>query len=320
MIAVYILCGLLALCLLTAFICFLMAFYSPRKKDNNGFSLPPGEIYLPYHDLMKKWNDEVSAMAHESVWITSHDGLRLHGKYYEYAPGAPMELMLHGYRGSAERDLCGGVQRAFALGRNVLIVDQRACGKSEGRVITFGIKESLDCLGWIDYIVKRFGKEQKIILTGISMGASTVLCAAGHDLPEQVVGVLADCGFTSPRAIIGKVIRQMGLPEQLLYPFVRLGGMLFGGFDVEANSSIESVARCKLPVIFIHGEVDDYVPCEMSRENYEACTCPKRLVTVPEAGHGMAYLVDGDEYLRVLAEFFTENGLKTEVIGTKTQH
>ena len=314
-IAVYIVGGLLVLAVLAAFICFLMAFYSPRKKDNNGFSLPPGKIYLPYHDLMKKWNDEVSAMAHESVWITSHDGLKLHGKYYEYAPGAPMELMLHGYRGSAERDLCGGIQRAFALGRNVLIVDQRACGKSEGRVITFGIKESLDCLGWIDYIVTRFGKEQKIILTGISMGASTVLCAAGHDLPEQVVGVLADCGFTSPRAIIGKVIRQMGLPEQLLYPFVRLGGMLFGGFDVEANSSIESVARCKLPVIFIHGEDDNYVPCDMSRENYDACTCPKRLVTVPEA-----YLVDGDEYLRVLAEFFTENGLKTEIIGTKTQH
>ena len=304
---------LLAVVILTALICFLMAFYAPRKKGDKGFSLPPGEIYLPYHDVMKQWNSEVMAMPHESVWIESFDGLRLHGKYYEYAPGAPMELMLHGYRGSAERDLCGGVQRAFALGRNVLIVDQRACGKSEGRVITFGIKESRDCLAWVDYIIERFGKEQKIILTGISMGAATVLCAAGQPLPEQVVGVLADCGYTSAKAIIGKVIRQMGLPDKLLYPFVRLGGKLFGGFDAEDISPIEAVKDCRVPVIFIHGQNDDYVPCEMSRENYEACTCPKRLVTIPKAGHGMAYLVDGEKYLGVLAEFFTENGLKTEV-------
>lgn len=315
MLPVYIVGGLLLLILLTAFICFLMAFYAPRKRPDKGFSLPPGEIYLPYHDVMKQWNDEVSAMPHEDVWIKSHDGLKLHGKYYEYAPGAPMELMLHGYRGSAERDLCGGVQRAFALGRNVLIVDQRACGKSEGHIITFGIKESRDCLAWVDFINMRFGREQKIILTGISMGAATVLCAAGRELPPNVMGVLADCGYTSPRAIIGKVIHQMGLPEKLLYPFVRLGARLFGGFDTEAISPIEAVRRCTVPVIFIHGEVDDYVPCEMSRENYEACVSPKRLVTVPEAGHGMAYLVESDEYLRVLAEFFTENGLKTEVIS-----
>ncbi len=313
-IALIVLGSLLLLVLLTALICFLMAFYAPRRRAVKGFELPPGKIYLPYHDKMKGWNDEVTAMAHEDVWITSFDGLKLHGKYYEYAPGAPMELMLHGYRGSAERDLCGGVQRAFALGRNVLIVDQRACGQSQGRVITFGIKESRDCLAWVDYINGRFGLSQKIILTGISMGAATVLCTAGQELPENVVGVLADCGYTSPKEIICKVIAQMGLPAKLLYPFVRLGARLFGGFDVEETSPIEAVKRCAVPVIFIHGEADDYVPCHMSQVNFDACVSPKRLVTVPDAGHGMAYLVDEAKYLKVLAEFFTENGLKTEVI------
>lgn len=315
MIAALIVVGcLLILCLLAAFICFLMAFYAPRKKQSDGFSLPPGDIYLPYHDVMKKWNNEVTAMPHESVFITAVDGLKLHGKYYEYAKGAPMELMFHGYRGSAERDLCGGVQRAFALGRNVLIVDQRACGKSEGRVITFGVKESQDCLAWLSYIVERFGAEQKVILTGISMGAATVLCASGYDLPSNVVGILADCGYTSAKAIIGKVIDGMGLPSKLLYPFVRLGARLFGGFGLESISPIESVKRCRVPVIFIHGENDDFVPCEMSRENFDACPTAKRLVTVPEAGHGMAYLVDGKGYLDALADFFSENGVKTEVI------
>lgn len=300
---------------LTAFICFLMAFYAPRRRAIKGFELPPGRIYLPYHDTMKRWNDEVMALNHEDMWITSHDGLKLHGKYYECAPGAPIELMFHGYRGSAERDLCGGVRRAFALGRNVLLVDQRACGQSQGRIITFGIRERRDCLNWIAFINERFGPSQKIILTGISMGAATVLCAAGEDLPENVVGVLADCGYTSPKAIIRKVITQMGLPANLLYPFVKLGARLFGGFSVEETSPIEAVTRCTRPVIFIHGETDHYVPCSMSRENYEACASPKRLVTIPNAGHGMAYLVDEEKYLQVLCEFFTENGLKTEMLS-----
>lgn len=305
---------LLILCLLAAFICFLMAFYAPRKKQPDGFTLPPGEIYLPYHDVMKKWNDEVTTMPHESVTITTFDGLKLHGKYYEYAQGAPMELMFHGYRGSAERDLCGGVQRAFALGRNVLIVDQRACGKSEGRVITFGVKESRDCLAWLAYITEQFGAEQKVILTGISMGAATVLCASGYDLPPNVVGILADCGYTTANAIIHKVIDQLGLPSKLLYPFVKLGARIFGGFGLESVSPIEAVKNCKVPVIFIHGETDDFVPCSMSKENFDACPTAKRLVTVPEAGHGMAYLVDGKGYLQALADFFSENGVKTEVL------
>lgn len=312
--ALIIIGSLVMLTLLIALVCFFMAFYSPRKKQTDGFSLPPGEIYLPYHDLMKKWDDEVTAMPHESVYITTFDGLKLHGKYYEYAKGAPMELMFHGYRGSAERDLCGGVQRAFALGRNVLIVDQRACGKSEGRVITFGVKESRDCLAWLSYITERFGEKQKVILTGISMGAATVLCAAGRELPPQVVGILADCGYTSAKAIIQKVINQMGLPSKLLYPFVKLGARLFGSFNVEEISPVEAVTRCTVPVIFIHGETDDYVPYRMSQENYDACPTAKRLVTVPDAGHGMAYLVDGKGYLDALADFFSENGVKTEVL------
>lgn len=122
---------------------------------------------------------------HEEFSITSFDGLTLREKYYEYAPGAPIELMLHGYRGESERDLCGGVQRCFALGRSALIVDQRACGNNEGHVITFGIKEHRDCLAWIDFMVKHFSPNTKIILTGISMGTSTVLMAAAKPLPPM---------------------------------------------------------------------------------------------------------------------------------------
>ena len=129
-------CGLLAL--LIVWLCYRTAFYAHNDKHplTEEECIPPGEIYLPYRDLMLGWVREVRKFPYESVSIRSFDGLTLTGKYYEYAPGAPMELMFHGYRGSAERDLCGGVQRCFALGRNVLLVDQRTSGQSDGHVIT----------------------------------------------------------------------------------------------------------------------------------------------------------------------------------------
>lgn len=293
--------------LLISFVCFCMAFFVPKRKPSKEeFPIPPGRVYEPYRDTMVKWMKEVRALPYEAVSITSFDGLTLCGKYYEYAPGAPIELMFHGYRGAAERDLCGGVQRSFALGRSALIVDQRASGQSEGHVITFGVYESRDCVSWIDFMIRRFGDDVKIILTGISMGAATVMMAAAKPLPPNVKGVLADCGYTSARAIIKKVIRDKKLPANVLYPFVRLGGWLYGGFDVEETPPIEAMKTCRLPIIFYHGDNDAYVPCDMSRENYAACLSEKQLVIVPRAGHGLSYMLDGEGYIQALREFTFE--------------
>ena len=310
-----ILAAVALLVLLISYICFRMAFYASRKKcQTEEFPIPEGEIYEPYRPVMTQWMKEVRAMPCQEFSIRSFDGLKLVGKYYEYAPGATMELMFHGYRGNAERDLCGGVQRCFALGRNALIVDQRTSSGSEGNVISFGINEHKDCLAWVDFLVSHFGPDVKIILTGISMGGSTVMMAAGEKLPKQVVGVLSDCGFSSAKDIIKTVIRQMKLPATLLYPFVKLGARIYGNFDLEENSPVEAVKRCKLPMIFVHGEADDYVPCDMSRVCYEACGGPKELHTVPGAGHGLAYLVEGDGYLETLADFWSRNGVPTEIV------
>jgi len=307
---------LVLICLLTAYICFYIAFYVPRKKvmDTEKISIPKGDIYEPYREQMVAWVKQTRALKHEEVSVTSFDGLKLYGKYYEYAPGAPIELMFHGYRGSAEKDLSGGVQRCFSLGRSVLLVDQRTSCKSEGNVISFGINESRDCLTWIDFIIERFGSDSKIILTGISMGAATVMIAAGKELPPNVIGVLADCGYSSAKAIIQKTIREMKLPPTLLYPFVKLGAKIFGHFDLEETSPVEAIKNCKIPIIFIHGEADDFVPCDMSREVYEACPSPKLLFTVPEAGHGLGYIMDLEGYLKAVVEFSTEYITPTTVV------
>jgi fermentation-respiration switch protein FrsA (DUF1100 family) len=306
MLLIWILMAVIFLILLIAFICFYMTFFVPKHGPIaiDDYSIPEGEIYEVFRDQMVGWMKEVRAMPHEDVYITSFDGLKLHGRYYEYAPGAPMELMFHGYRGNADRDLCGGVQRCFALHRSALIVDQRASAGSDGKVITFGIKEHRDCRAWVDFAIEKFGPDVKIILTGISMGASTVLMAAGSPLPSQVKGVLADCGFSSAKAIIYTVIRQLKLPPMLLYPFIRLGAILYGRFDPESYSAAEAVKQTDLPTIFFHGADDAFVPAKMSKENYDNCASRKMLVTIPGAGHGLSYPVDPEGYLQALRDFF----------------
>ena len=291
-------------------------FYVPRKNEvaSDELPVPYGKIYEPYHHLMRKWIQEARSFASEDFYIKSHDGLTLHGKYFEYAPGATMEIMFHGYRGSAERDLSGGIQRCFALGRNVLVVDQRTSCGSEGNVISFGINEHRDCLAWVDFAVNHFGPDVKIVLTGISMGASTVLMAAGKPLPSNVVGVLADCGFSTPKEIIKKCSRDLHIPAGIIYPFIKLGAKLFGHFDLEEYTPLEAMKTCKIPVIFFHGEDDAFVPCYMCHEIYDACTSPKKMVTIPKAGHGLVYLIDNDCYFNSVVEFFSANGVPTTLV------
>ena len=138
---------LLILVHLIAYICYRMAFYSKNResKPSEAYDLPSGEIYAPFREQMENWVREARSLPREEMQIRSFDGLTLRGRFYEFSPEAPIELMFPGYRGNAERDLSGGVQRCFALGHSALIVDQRAAGQSEGNIITFGILESRDC-------------------------------------------------------------------------------------------------------------------------------------------------------------------------------
>ena len=307
---VWFLAGLAAVVLLAIYGCYRFAFYVPDRKpiDADAIDLPDGPVYESYREKMEFWIREARKMPHKDVEITSFDGLKLQGKFYEFAPGAPVEIMFHGYRGNAERDLSGGVHRCFKVRRSALVVEQRCSRGSEGNTITFGINEHRDCLKWVDFAIDHLGSDIKIILTGISMGAATVMMAAGEKLPENVIGILADCGYTSAKEIMYHVMRGMKLPPKLCYPFVKLGAKLFGHFDLDENSPVEAMKRCTLPVIFFHGEDDDFVPCSMSRENFEACVSRKHLVTIPGAGHGLSYAKEPQRYLQELRDFFGPEG------------
>lgn len=304
-IVLIVLASLLALVLITCYVCFFIAFYQTKKsKVIKEYEIPPGEVYEPFREQMVAWMKEAKSYNSEPVTITSYDGKTLKGTYYESFKGAPIEIMFHGYRGSAHRDMCGGLQRCYRLNRNVLLVDQRAHGGSDGKVISFGIKERYDVKSWCEYAYNRFGDNVPLLITGISMGAGTVLMASSLELPKTVVGVIADCGYSSIKEVIKVFIKLIKMPANFFYPFVRLGGIIFGGFDVEETSPEQELKKCKLPVVFVHGTTDDLVPCYMSEINYNACASThKKLLKIEGAGHGVSYLISPDLYVKELEEF-----------------
>jgi len=216
---------------------------------------------------------------------------------------------MHGYRGTAIRDFCGGSRIAFELGHNLLIVDQRAHGESGGHTIAFGVEERLDCLDWLKYAVGRFGCDTPMALYGVSMGAATVLMASGLGLPENVKCIVADCPYSSPRAIISKVCRDMRLPPGPAYWLVRMGAKLFGRVDLDGASAVDAVRQAGVPVMLIHGEADDFVPCSMSREIHGANPHKISLHTFPGAGHGLSYIEDRPRYEALVREFLRGQGL-----------
>lgn len=309
MIVLYIVLGLIAFVLLAALVCFLMTFYNPTLTDRRRAAqpFPPGKVYVPHYDTLRRWSRELEAEPYEAMEVTTPDGLTLRGRYYPLGQeDGPLEILFHGYRGFSERDMAGALERCRAVGHSVLLADQRCHGRSDGHVITFGAREQDDVFLWLVAAEKKWGQRPTMI-GGVSMGCTTVLLAAGKGLPPQVFAVLADCGYTRARDIICKVIRQIGLPPKLLYPLVRLGAVLYGGFDPNRVDAVAAMERCRVPVIFYHGDTDDFVPHEMGRINFEACAAPKRFVSIPGAGHGLCFPADKERYIRELREFLEEN-------------
>lgn len=334
MIILIILAVLIAISLIVAFVAYRMAFYEDRKRPEDIYQRM-SEMTDDHFEKMKIMVDAMEARNPERVYITSDDGLRLSARYYHVADGAPLQIHCHGYKGTASRDFCGGNKLSKAHGHNALVIDQRCHGQSDGKTITFGIKERHDVKLWIDYAVERFGPDVQIILCGVSMGSATVLMTSGLELPSNVKGITADCPYSSPEDIILKVCRDMKLPPKIMAPFIRLGARLFGHFNLCEMTAAEAVKNAKVPILLIHGEADAFVPCEMSREIYESrlaaiaaarapeteadqpgtadpCRAPETepapifLETFRTAGHGLSYLEEPERYTAIINGFIDD--------------
>lgn len=304
MIVVWILAALVLIFVVALFVVYDICFSGNKKYMSGERDVPTDEQYEPYREIITGCVDHVLSAVGEEARVLSHDGLKLAGKYYHRKDGAPLVIFLHGYRCCAARDGNGIFLYSKKMNYNILMVDQRVHGKSEGKTITFGIKERYDCLEWINWALQRFGENQKILIAGLSMGAATVLMTADMNLPEQVKGIMADCPYSSPKAIIRKVIKEMKYPVDITYWLAKTVAKWIGKFDLEETSAVEAVKRCKLPILIIHGDDDRFVPCSMSKECQLANTEYVELVIIEGAGHGLSNCVDAKKYEEAVMAFF----------------
>lgn len=236
--------------------------------------------------------------------VISYDGKKLYGRFIPCENAKGTILFFHGYRSHWQVDFSASLQFYHKLGYHMLLVDQRAHGQSEGRVITFGIKERLDVLSWVTYLSLMLGEEHPMFLSGLSMGATTVLMAADMEFPANVRGILADCGFTSPGAIIRYLAEEKyHLPGRLTTLFLNLYTNLLAGFGLDEWTTADALQKTALPVLLSHGEADHFVPCRMSQEAFDACAGEKQLERYAGAGHGVSYLSDTPRYQAALRAF-----------------
>ena len=263
--------------------------------------------YAKYYDCIVASDAWIKAHNAKDVFITSKDGLKLHGFWIPAENPRGTILLAHGYRSTMLVDF--GLAFAFyhALGMNILVPQQRAHGQSEGRYITFGVKESEDMQCWIDYHNATYGMHQ-MILSGMSMGASTMLYLADQDLPVNVKCIIADCGFTSPKAILDAVFRSVvHLPSAPSLWVAELFARILAGFSLTQKDTLKVLKKARIPVLMIHGLEDDFVPSDMSQQGFEACNGEKELLLVDKAGHGTSFLVDKETYTKRVIAFLEKH-------------
>ena len=301
--AVAVLCALL--------VCGGYVFFSAcyRRKETQWLNSQEVEKtpYGKYYDCIVDADRWLKDQKAQDVYITSADGLRLHGQWVPAEKPVGTVLLVHGYRSTKLVDF--GVAFAYYRERNfnILVPEHRCHGKSEGNFITFGVKESEDVLRWVEYHNKTFGA-QPLFLSGLSMGATTVLYLADQHLPGNVRGVIADCGFTSPKEIIARVYRHVThLPAAPVMPFVDLFARLFAGFSLTEKDTRRALKNATVPVLMIHGTKDNFVPCTMTEEAFAQCTGKKTLLLVEGAGHGVSFLADHVRYSNAVETFIAEN-------------
>lgn len=329
MIAFVIVVSLLLFIVTIVYGLYRCVFCHPRKKRPDVRYIPDSNLYRTYKDQMLEVVDEMEKTSWEEVSIFSLEGLRLFGKLYltdtiqcpseemgrvydqrvcNMKKNAPLIIFFHGYHGLDAWDGYGFFKLCRKNGFHLLMVDERAHGKSGGNVITFGIKERYDCKVWAEYAAKRFGEDTHIFLAGVSMGAASVIMSSELGLPENVKAIIADCGYSEPGAIIKETIRTMKLPVKPIYQLIKLGAHLFGRFDLEEAAALHAIERLDIPILFIHGSQDSIVPPAMGEALYEACKAKKERVLIEGADHANSAMTDYGTYEKAILQFLLSVG------------
>ena len=309
MVALYIVLGIIGGLFLLLFIFLLVvywgSFYTPLKNQNDDYALTDSTLKYYDKDLIIGMIDKLKTIPCEDAYITSFDKLKLHARIYKNSASDTFCVMAHGYRGTPYRDFSGGAVDMIERGYNVILIDERGHGSSEGHSITFGVKEKQDVLSWIEYGKKIFGEDKRIILVGISMGAATVLMAS--DKVDERVKIIADCPYTTPKEIISETMKNhLHLSPRIFWPLTNLSSIIFGHTSLNKEDAKEHIKNSKAKILIIHGDSDTLVPHKFSLKAYEMYPDKIRYELFPGAEHGLSYLADKKRYQQVVDEFLKE--------------
>ena len=295
--------GLLLILLITLYFIYRYIFHSPRKGQNNDFRVEPALDYQGTLDKLQGLIQKVVSLPYEDLWIKSDDGLKLHGYFYRNDSSNKFILMFNGYRGTPRSNFSGSTLDVINLGYNVILCDQRAHNLSDGHTITFGRKEQYDVVAWIEYVKEKWGNSIKIAIAGISMGAATVLLASDKIDPE--IKVIADCPFSSQKAVISSMMKVMKFPPKIFWPLAYLSCIIYGHARLK-DDALVNVSNSKCKILIIHGTKDSVVPYKMSERVYLANKDHVQYELFEGVEHALSYLKDTERYRNIVTKFLEE--------------
>lgn len=266
------------------------------------------ETYMP---LIEKRKERFLASPHEDVYLTSHDGLKLHAVYFPNGNEKKTALLFHGYTSQGMKDYIALSDYYIKNGFSMLLPDARAHGGSEGTYIGFGCLDRTDARQWMDWVIERCGQDSRILLHGTSMGGATVLMCSGQKLPEQVQGIVSDCAFTSPKYVFTHVLHSMyHMPA---FPMIQIADQMnrrLAGYGLDECNAAREVRKAEVPALLIHGSGDTFVPCSMCDEIYENYAGEKKKLIISGAAHAESYYRGMEQYEAALDEFLGKLDLK----------
>lgn len=269
-----------------------MIFGTPEEQENTSGQVLDTDIDWLLNN--SNYSDE---------YITSFDGLKLHAyKVINKTPSDKWAITVHGYT-SEGLNMSSYAKKYYDMGYNILIPDLRGHASSEGDYIGMGWDDRLDVISWINSIIKN-DKNAEIVLHGVSMGAATVTMASGEDLPNNVKAIIADCGYTSVWDEFAYQLKALfSLPEFPILDASNIITKLRAGYNLKDGSCIDQVKKSTTPILYIHGDKDDFVPYYMMKELYDATNSEKEMLTIKDAEHAKSSEVDPKTYWTTIYNF-----------------
>ena len=290
----------------TALMCFNL-----RKAKPPDLSRPEavrGTRWEPCASTLSRGIDSIRNQPWEDVWLDSEDGVKLHARLLPGNSGKTV-LLAHGYRSSGENDFCGIFDYYHSRGFTILMIDQRAHGESEGRMIGFGVREYEDVALWIHYATVNL--PGSIWLHGVSMGAVSCLLAVSRGYPDRLRGIIADSAYDRiDELLFYQSMRKYRLPRRLIIPLLAVSGRLLLGGGFNKLSPSKAAAECALPLLMIHGDNDHTIPPDMPARYRAVCGDRTTFVTIPGARHAMCWLKNPQAYEAALDVFYKETQCK----------